>query len=85
VRIGKDKGATLVIDKSSVSGAGVPIMLYADSSYDITADVQAEIAKNKPADMPAGAAPSTTMPAPSADSSSSSAPGITVPNVTPSK
>jgi outer membrane protein len=84
-RIAKDKGATLLIDKSSVSGQGVPIMLYSDPAYDITADVQAEIAKNKPADMPAGAAPSAAMPAPSSSSDSSSTPGITVPNVTPSK
>jgi outer membrane protein len=84
-RIAKEKGATLVLDKSSISGAGVPVMLYSDPSYDITADVQAEIAKNKPADMPAGAAPSAAAPAPSTSSDSSSTPGITVPNVTPSK
>ena len=85
-RIAKEKGATLLMDKSSISGAGVPIMLYSDSSYDITSDVAAEIAKNKPADMPAGSAPSSSMamPAPSSSSSDSS-PGITVPNVTPSK
>jgi len=90
-RIAKDKGATLLFDKSSVSAAGVPIVLYADSSFDITADVQSEIAKNKPADMPA--APSSAsagmpMPMPSAPTDSapaSGAPSITVPNVTPSK
>ena len=82
-RIAKEKGATLLLDKSSISGAGVPIMLYSDPSYDITADVQAEIAKNKPADMPAGATPSAAMPAPA--TSSDSTPSITVPNVTPSK
>jgi outer membrane protein len=87
-RIAKDKGATILMDKSSVSAAGVPVLLYADSSYDITEAVQAEIAKNKPADMPAAPSATSSSPMPSSSSSSSSSsgtPSITVPGVTPSK
>jgi len=85
-RIAKDKGATLLFDKSSVSAAGVPVLLYADTGFDITPDVQAEIAKNKPADMPSAPSASIAMPAAPTDSAASSAsPSITVPNVTPSK
>jgi outer membrane protein len=72
--------ATLVLDKSAVSPIGAPVVIYADSSYDITDEVIAEIAKHKPATPAAAApdasAPSTAAPAPS---TSPDMPSITVP------
>jgi outer membrane protein len=70
VDIAKRKGATLAIDKSGPTLFGIPAVLYADSSYDITDDVLTEINKDRPA--PAAGA---TTPAASA------APAFTVPNV----
>ena len=68
VDIAKRKGATLAIDKSGPTLFGIPAVLYADSSYDITDDVLVEINKDRPAPAAgatppaAGAAPSFTVP-----------------------
>jgi hypothetical protein len=53
----KKKGATLVLDKSGLSNIGLNPVVYSDASYDITEEVQKEIAKGRPANMPAPAAP----------------------------
>jgi outer membrane protein len=76
VDIAKRKGATIVLDRSGPSMLGVPSMVYADPSYDITDEVMQEINKDRP---PTPAAGSTATPAPAG-----SAPAqFTVPNVTP--
>ena len=78
--------ATLVMDKSGPSAYGFPLIISADSSYDITDEVAAEIAKSRPANMPAPAATpalDTTAPAAGAPPASSETPlAITVPGVT---
>ncbi|HEY4249221.1 MAG TPA: OmpH family outer membrane protein [Lacunisphaera sp.] len=71
--IAKRKGATLALDKSGPTLFGIPGVLYADSSYDITDDVLKEINKDRPA--PPTSAAGTTPPAASA------APSFSVPNV----
>lgn len=76
--ISRAKGATLVLDKSGPSVFGVPVVLYADSSYDITDEVVKEVNKDRPASTPA-AAPAATPSAPAANSNPA---GFTVPNVT---
>jgi outer membrane protein len=67
--IGKRKGATLLLDKSGRTVSGALAVIFADPAYDITDDVAAEIAKEKPPTIPT-AAPDAS-------------PAITVPNVTP--
>ncbi|MEO6994359.1 MAG: OmpH family outer membrane protein, partial [Lacunisphaera sp.] len=68
--IAKRKGATLALDKSGPTLFGIPAVLYADSSYDITDDVIKEINKDRPAPVAAAATPAT-----------SGAPAFSVPNV----
>ncbi|AKC83184.1 hypothetical protein IMCC26134_11070 [Verrucomicrobia bacterium IMCC26134] len=63
--VAKKKGATLVIDKSGLSNIGINALVYSDPAYDITEEVKKEIAKGRPANMPAPAAKSN-MPAPAA-------------------
>lgn len=53
----KKKGATLVLDKSGLSNIGLNPVVYADASYDITEEVQKEIAKGRPANASTPAAP----------------------------
>jgi outer membrane protein len=78
VDVAKRKGATLLIDKSGPTLIGVSNVLYSDAGYDITADVLAEINRDRPA---AAAAPAAKKDAaPSSDS-----PKITLPGVTPAK
>lgn len=78
------KGATLVLDKSGPSILGIPVVLSADPSYDITDEVIKEVNKDRP---PAPAAPATgsaTTPAaaaPAAPAPAANAGGFTVPNV----
>jgi Outer membrane protein len=48
--IAKKKGATLVLDKSGPSLIGISPIVYADSNYDITEEVQKELNKGRPAD-----------------------------------
>ena len=61
VDIAKKRGATVLLDSSGMSQLGIPSLLYADSSYDITEEVLAEI--NKDAPPPAPAAPAAAAPA----------------------
>jgi outer membrane protein len=56
--IAKEQGATLVLDKSGLTHIGLNTIVYADPSYDITAAVQAQLDKGRPAGTPA--APAST-------------------------
>jgi len=58
VDVAKRKGATLVLDKSGPNLLGIATVVYHDESFDITAEVEAEINR----DRPAGAASSSTTP-----------------------
>lgn len=58
--IAKQKGATLLIDKSAPAGFGISNFIYADPAYDITDDVMAVVNKDRPAGTPAAAAPAGT-------------------------
>jgi len=58
VDVAKRKGATLVLDKSGPNLLGITTVIYHDESFDITAEVEAEINR----DRPAGAASSSTTP-----------------------
>jgi len=80
VGIAKAKGATFLIDKSGPTMSGVPAVLYADPSLDITAECQAKIDADpaKPAVTPT---PSTTTGSTTTSPSSSSSPQITVPGI----
>jgi outer membrane protein len=79
--LAKKQGATFVIDKSGPTLFGIPAVIYADPSYDITEDVIKEVNKDRPAPAatpaaaPAAAAPAATKPVAPAQ--------FTVPNVTP--
>jgi outer membrane protein len=84
IEVAKRKGATLVVDKSGPSLAGIPAVLYADAAYDITDEVMAEITKDRPATpvattpaTPATPAPATAVPA--------AEPTVTVPGLAPKK
>lgn len=60
--IAKKKGATLVIDKSGVTHIGLNPVVYSDPAYDITAEVQAEINKGRPAGSAAAPAAAPSAP-----------------------
>ncbi len=80
VELAKRQGATLVLDKSGPTLFGIPGVLYADPSFDITDAVLAEVNKDRPAPAaPAAAAPGA---APAA-APAAAAPQFSVPNVTP--
>ncbi len=83
--VAKRKGATLVVDKSGPSLAGIPSVLYADAAYDITDEVMTEINKDRPAppvaSTPASPAPATPPPAAAAPAE----PTVTVPGLAPKK
>jgi outer membrane protein len=71
--IAKRKGATLAIDKSGPTLFGIPSVLFADPSYEITDEVLKEVNKDKPA---------ATAAAPAAGSApAAAAPSFSVPNV----
>lgn len=82
--IAKRQGATLVLDRSGPTLFGIPGVLYADASYDLTEAVLAEVNKDRPA-------PSATTPAPSAATPAAPAPAapggnqFSVPGVTEPK
>lgn len=79
--VSRAKGATLVLDKSGPSILGIPVVLSADPSYDITEEIIKEVNKDRPPAAPAAAAtPAAAAPAAPAAAGSS---GFTVPNVTP--
>ncbi len=47
--LAKLRGATLVVDKSGPTLFGIPSVLYADPSYDMTEEVVLEVNKDRPA------------------------------------
>jgi outer membrane protein len=75
--IAKQKGATLVIDKSGPTLFGIPSVIYADAAYDLTDEILKEVNKDRPPAAPA-AAPGAKTPAPAA---ATPAAPFTVPNV----
>ncbi len=80
--LAKQKGATLVVDKSGPTLFGIPSVIYSDPAYEITDEVVKEVNKDRPAAPPAGTAPATPAPGakPPAPAASSPAP-FTVPNI----
>jgi len=74
--IAKRKGATLALDKSGPTLFGIPGVLYADPSYEITDEVLKEINKDRPV-AAAPAAPAVTAPGATA----TPPPAFSVPNV----
>ena len=82
--VAKRKGATLVVDKSGPSLAGIPPVIYADAAYDITDEVMTEINKDRPApvaSIPASPAPASPPPA----AAPAMEPAVTVPGIAPKK
>ena len=82
IEVARRKGITFLIDKSGPTLIGVPPVIYADPSYDLTDDVVAEINKNRPPPLPAvtPVPGETTAPA-AAPSGSSDSTKITVPGI----
>jgi outer membrane protein len=80
-QVAKEKGATLVLDKSGPTMVGVSSVVYFDPGMDITEEVMTLINKDRPAVTPAP----VTSTAPAAAPASGDAPKITVPGITPSK
>ena len=78
--IARQRGATLVLDKSGPSVFGVPVVLHSDAGYDITEQVMKEVNKDRPA---GSAAPGGSAAAPSSNAvqSSSSGGAFTVPGL----
>jgi len=61
--LAKQRGATLVVDKSGPTLFGIPSVLYSDPSYDMTEEVVKEVNKARPAAKPvAAAAPASKAP-----------------------
>ena len=61
--LAKQRGATLVVDKSGPTLFGIPSVLYSDPSYDMTEEVVKEVNKDRPAAKPvAAAAPASKAP-----------------------
>lgn len=80
--IAKQKGATLLVDKSGPSLIGISNFVYVDPSYDITNEVMAAVNRDRPATSTAPApaaakapAPAATTPAPAANAPAVSFPG----------
>jgi outer membrane protein len=78
--VAKEKGATLVLDKSGPTMVGVSSIVYFDPGMDITEEVMALINKDRPAVTPTPVTSTAPAAAPATD-----APKITVPGITPSK
>jgi outer membrane protein len=75
----KSHGATLLLDKSGISVLGAKTIILSDPAYDITAEVAATLATDKPATTTA-----TTPPAPAAGAAApAAAPAISLPPITP--
>jgi outer membrane protein len=70
--IAKQKGATVLIDKSAPAGFGISNFIYVDPAYDITEEVMAAVNKNRPA---GSAAPAAAPAAPASDAPAISFPG----------
>ncbi|HUL51779.1 MAG TPA: OmpH family outer membrane protein [Opitutaceae bacterium] len=85
--LAKTKGATLVVDKSGPTLAGIPSVIYADAAYDITDEVMAAVNKDRPATA-ATPAPATATPAPATTTPAAAPvaePTVTVPGLAPKK
>jgi outer membrane protein len=83
--IARGKGATLVVDKSGPSLAGIPAVLYADAGYDITDEVMAANNTDRPA-ASAATAPATPAPAtPPPAATTTAQPTVTVPGLAPKR
>ncbi len=78
--LAKQKGATLVIDKSGPTLFGIPSVIYSDPAYDITDEVVKEVNKDRPVAPPAGTAAPDAGTKAATPASASPAP-FTVPNV----
>lgn len=81
--LSRAKGATLVLDKSGPSILGIPVVLSADASYDITDEVIKEVNKDRPPATATPAPATATTPAAAAPAPAAQPGGFTVPNVTP--
>ncbi|MEO6875734.1 MAG: OmpH family outer membrane protein [Opitutaceae bacterium] len=80
VDIAKRKGCNLLIDKSGQTLNGVAALIYSDPDFDITADVQKEINKDRPASaVPSAMAPDTGSSTPASDSPNITLPGARKP------
>jgi Skp family chaperone for outer membrane proteins len=81
IEAAKSHGATILLDKSGITVLGAHAVLYSDPGYDVTEEVAAAIAKDKPASSATAAAPAAAAPAPApADGSQ-----IELPPITPAK
>lgn len=58
--IAKQKGSTILIDKSAPSGFGISNFIYVDPAYDITDEVMAAVNRTKPASTGTTAAPAAS-------------------------
>ncbi|HVZ64549.1 MAG TPA: OmpH family outer membrane protein [Lacunisphaera sp.] len=88
--LAKQRGATLVIDKSGPTLFGIPSVLYADAAYDITDEVIKEVNKDRPppaasATTPGASAPAAPAPAATPGATAPTSDQFKVPNVTPKK
>jgi outer membrane protein len=81
--IAKEKGATILLDKSGPTLIGVSNFIYTDPAYDITDDVMKAINKDRPPAPAAGVGSATASPdqTPTTPPASSDSPTITVPGV----
>jgi outer membrane protein len=78
VDLAKRKGATLLLDKAGPTMIGISNILYSDPALDITAEVQAVLDK----DRPANAVPTTSAaPTPTTAPAATDSPQITVPGI----
>jgi outer membrane protein len=79
--VAKRHGATLLLDKSGPTMAGISNIVYYDPSLEITDEVLVEVNKTRPANLPTPTPAAGVPAAPEAGA----APTITVPGLTPGK
>lgn len=73
--VAQREGITMLFDKSGPSLLGMPAVLYADDSLEITDDVLAEINKDRPEDAPDG-----PVDGPASSANTEDAPTVTFPS-----
>jgi outer membrane protein len=83
VGIAKQKGATILLDKSGPTLIGVSNILYSDAAYEITDEVAKEVNKDRPA--AAATAPAAAPAAPKAAEPAADGARVTFPGATPKK
>ncbi len=81
--VAQRKGGTLLLDKSGPSLFLIPNVIYSDPGFDITEDVAKEINKDRP--VSATPSPAAAAPAAAPSGAVNTAPGISVPGLTPKK